>query len=1343
MSAFDSLGIVANVFAVVDLSTKVIGLCAQYARDVKNKDNDKARLLCEVTALYYVCDKVKTVLDSPQGGQLKVSRELPGVMAMSQALLRQLYSKLATDPSQFGARQVLTTLHWPLQKKDVERIIRELRQCKEMARLALQVDQTNIMIKVDRDAVLNRLPIVVGAAFDSKAAEHSPHCLPETRVEILQSIATWAHDPTTKSIFWLNGKAGTGKSTISRTVAQNFSNTGCLKGSFFFKRGEGDRSSLSRFFTTLAADLIIREPGTAYFIKEELDSDPSIIHKTAREQFEKLFYGPLAKVATLRTDAPAVVVIDALDECAADDDIRLLVHLLSRMENVPIRLKILISSRPDLHPRLAFQEIHGAYQDAILENVAEPTICRDITLFLEHELQSIKSSYNKTVSSERQLAADWPDAAHVKALGELAVPLFIFAATTCRFISDRRNSPDRQLLEILSFHQRNTMKSARHITQLEATYMPVLNRLIAGLTTSEQNEALADFKRVIGSMVTLFTPLSSTALAQLLQVQLSAVELKLDFLHSVLDVPVNNSEPVRLMHLSFRDFLVDSGRKDAHKFQIDERYSHELLFVGCMEAMQSLRRDICAVSDPATLRLSIPKSTIDSCIPASLQYACRHWVYHLEDSETGMKHQQLVYTFLKDHLLHWLEALCLLGEAAATAELTLDLVTIFESSTDENFKALLSSTQSSLISYSDIIGKVPLQLYSSYLIFSPISSIRLHFANIILGLLEVDETGWDNFYSPATNTLNGHGTGRVLVLFSPDSLLLASASEDATIRIWSLSGRCLHLLQGHDYAVIDFCFSPDSKYIASISEDSTIRIWSVELGQCIHTRRQRCHWRSAITFSPDSNFVAIGCLDNTVKLWNIEQTSCIRVYEGAGGVPYLVAISPDARLFASCSLANDGIHIWKFSSGEYFKCLDYDEDVQSICFRGNDELLSVSANGEILAWHLSSGRYTIEKLGTTQGDRKLLCALANDQQLVAFGSRGQIEVWDLASGAFVDTIHPPNPAICSLAFHKTSRTVASGSPDAFAKITLREVDSNKLVSDLVKGIWYHCHDFIMSMSPDSTLLAAVPRYEEVQIWSTANGKGVSTIDLEMQAAVTKLEFSRDSTLIAIFSANDEVVVYELGSGACVHTFRNADRALQNPSLSADMELVAAEKFETSEIRIVRLATGEHILTVACEFITGCLGFSPDSKLLTLAGPNGDLRFWSVESRQCVFRGSLFDALSPHLADSDDLKMLREAGILNRVECSSTRSPRSIYYPSTGSPLYIYAKSLPSVRYGYGITADRCWVTWNGAKYIWLPPEARPDEFQIAEELVVLLVKRRRSRILILKFAGVPPHHRIE
>ena len=72
---------------------------------------------------------------------------------------------------------------------------------------------------MDQRAVLSQLPIVHSTSFDSFGQEHGSFCLPDTRVELLRQIEDWADDFSTESIFWLNGMAGTGKSTISRTVA--------------------------------------------------------------------------------------------------------------------------------------------------------------------------------------------------------------------------------------------------------------------------------------------------------------------------------------------------------------------------------------------------------------------------------------------------------------------------------------------------------------------------------------------------------------------------------------------------------------------------------------------------------------------------------------------------------------------------------------------------------------------------------------------------------------------------------------------------------------------------------------------------------------------------------------------------------------------------------------------------------------------------------------------------------------------------------------------------------------------------------------------------------------------
>src|SRR4051794_3002651 len=102
------------------------------------------------------------------------------------------------------------------------------------------------MSPAEQDRHLAMLPSVDGAAFNSRrkgndSPEHT-ECIPGTRVDILQRIATWSKSSSGAYTFWLSGMAGTGKSTIARTIARELQAQNCLGASFFFSRGGGDLS---------------------------------------------------------------------------------------------------------------------------------------------------------------------------------------------------------------------------------------------------------------------------------------------------------------------------------------------------------------------------------------------------------------------------------------------------------------------------------------------------------------------------------------------------------------------------------------------------------------------------------------------------------------------------------------------------------------------------------------------------------------------------------------------------------------------------------------------------------------------------------------------------------------------------------------------------------------------------------------------------------------------------------------------------------------------------------------------------------------------------------------------
>lgn len=480
--------------------------------------------------------------------------------------------------------------------------------------------------------------------------EHNSTCLPETRTDLLRHIQDWAHDKNGKAIFWLNGAAGTGKSTIARTVARTLADQQ-LGASFFFKRGEGERGNATRFFTTIATQLAVRLPDIRPRIKKAVDADPAISEKALKDQFDKLILGPLLEVAHL---PPLVIVIDALDECERDSDIRTILQLLSQKRDLKsILLRVFVTSRPELHIRLGFKQMtDGTYEDLILHEVARQTIQQDIRVYFEHELGQIRT--------QRSLSQDWPSEDQVDTLVKQAVPLFIFAATACRYIGDQRDNPRKRLEIYLKYRK-------VQVSKYDATYLPILTQLFDEEDEGERERWACEFREIVGSIVILESPLSTTSLARLLHLPEEDISCRLDSLHSVLSIPDSNDLPIRLLHLSFREFLVDASKQNS-PFWVDEKARHKILTSKCIELMSGpngLRRDICNLSKPGILRSEIDKGTISNNLPSELQYACCYWVYHLEQSQRNIIDGDStdIFLFLQKHFLHWLEAISLIGEA--------------------------------------------------------------------------------------------------------------------------------------------------------------------------------------------------------------------------------------------------------------------------------------------------------------------------------------------------------------------------------------------------------------------------------------------------------------------------------------------------------------------------------------------------------------------------------------------------------------------------------------------------------------------------------------------------------
>jgi hypothetical protein len=260
-------------------------------------------------------------------------------------------------------------------------------------------------------------------------AGHVARCDPGTRLEVIAQIKQWLNGSDKRAtICWLSGPAGYDKSAVAQTIAERYAAKGRLLGCFFFLRGAGERSHISRLIPTLAHQISLSVPAVKPLLEKALQDETAMLGPSfsLAHQFQKLIIEPIhsttSKVLVFSHFAKhKIFVIDALDECndkaemAAFTDV--LINVSSGKSHLPFR--ILLTSRVEEHIRKRFYD-SGTQSILYHLDLAGYDACWDIQVYFEKQFHCI---YDQNLRMMQRVSKPWPSSEDLAILLNKAVHL--------------------------------------------------------------------------------------------------------------------------------------------------------------------------------------------------------------------------------------------------------------------------------------------------------------------------------------------------------------------------------------------------------------------------------------------------------------------------------------------------------------------------------------------------------------------------------------------------------------------------------------------------------------------------------------------------------------------------------------------------------------------------------------------------------------------------------------------------------------------------------------------------------------------------------------------------------
>jgi WD40 repeat protein len=373
--------------------------------------------------------------------------------------------------------------------------------------------------------------------------------------------------------------------------------------------------------------------------------------------------------------------------------------------------------------------------------------------------------------------------------------------------------------------------------------------------------------------------------------------------------------------------------------------------------------------------------------------------------------------------------------------------------------------------------------------------------------------------------LKGHNDSITVVKFSPVAPVLASGSQDGTLKIWNAeSGTEIRSVELGSVDALSY--SPDGSILA-VSDGVFINLFNTTTWES--TGRFAIYLEQApvraITFSPHGKFLAVGGRSKKVSLWDVAKRKMIEVVGEHKDAVFAAAWSPESNLLATGG-ADGVVILWDMNKKNAPVRLPQDEGVDSLAFTRDGKLLAVGSGNPlelesgktIVLWNVA----TATRCGLLKGHPRRVESLdftPSGDSLISVGEEETIRIWDVQTASFMAYFRSHRLPVWALSYSPDGKMIASG--DGEGTIQLRNLESG--VSVELKGHEDRVVD--LSFDPSSRLVASAGRDGTLRLWQTAS-QSDSQMLLKAGPLMTAVAFAPDGSKLAATNCEGNIYLWD-------------------------------------------------------------------------------------------------------------------------------------------------------------------------------------------------------------------------